>query len=207
MKFGLMRADRKGEHYKLALIAVRQIRKAQLAIKADAERAHEILLVPTLAASSKLKPHIINQIDLEPDERISKVTAFSFYHGPDITIDSDGTAIEVKLIKTGGDLRACIGQALIYRFGYRFAIMVLVDRTKERTVVESLRLRDSKEAKMLRELSDELNIFTVIGPVGPNKKNLVFFPKSSHSRTNSELSSPLTALMPEAQNFPPLPGG
>lgn len=176
MRLGLMPSARKGEYFELALRAIREIKKAQFAIKADTERSQELSLVPVLRRSQKLKPHLINQIDQEPDQRLCRVSAFGFEHAPDIAIDSNGTAIELKLIRSGSELRACLGQALIYRFDYRFAIMVLVDWTEDRVIVKSLLKKDSKEAKMLWEMC-ELNIFTVIGPVGPNKNNLAFVPK------------------------------
>ena len=203
MKIGLMPSAKKGDHFELALRAIRQIRKSKLTLKADTERAHEINLVANLEASSKLKPHVINQIFKKSEDRISKITAFGFDHGPDMAIDRDGTAIEVKVIKSGTDLRACIGQALIYRLGYRFAIMVLVDRTKDGKLGESLRSRASKESKMLRELCDDLNVFSIVGPVGPNNSNLAFFPKSS-ARKNGEgqVASSLPPVAPELQSIP-----
>lgn len=181
MKFGLVASARKGDHYELALRAIQELKRAQFSIHPKSERELEIHLVDKyLTKSKKLSPYIMNLIETDHDKRPSKVDAFGFNHAPDIAIETPeikGTAIEVKLIKSGADLRACVSQALVYRLGYRFAIMVLADRTEKRTLVGSLLEKNSKGAGLLRDLCDELNVFTVIGPVGPDKPNLTFVPK------------------------------
>jgi len=199
MQFGLMRADKKGDQFELALRAIHQIKKTEFAIRADYELDYERILVASLNSSRKINAHLIDQIRLKQDQKRSKVTAFGFDHAPDITIDKDGTAIELKLIENGDDLRACLGQALVYRFGYRFAIMVLIDRTENQFVVESLRSKGSKEAKMLRDMCDQLNIFTVVGP-GPNKKNLAFIPRSL--RKVRVVPTSITGPAPDPGAFP-----
>ena len=205
MQFGLMRADKKGDHFELALRAVHQIKNADLLKKAEDEWTYANILVTALQASHKIKPHLNNQTDKEQDQKMIKVPAFGFDHVPDITIDNDGTAIEIKLIKGGNDLRDCLGQALIYRFAYRFAIMVLIDITKDRVFVESLRSKDSNEVKLLRDMCNNLNILTIVGPVG-RFKNLAFVPKSSRKTKEKSISSK-TTLPPETLNPPALPGG
>jgi hypothetical protein len=199
MRYGLMRADKKGDHFELALRAIHQIKNADLLRKADDEWTYANILVTALQASKKVKPHINDQTRKEQEQRLIKVPAFSFDHIPDITIDNDGTAIEIKLIKCGNDLRDCLGQALIYRFAYRFAIMVLIDLTERRTFVESLRRKDSNEARLLRDMCDNLNIMTIIGPIGKSK-NLAFVPKSSHRVKREKRAVPPAS---GAQGAPP----
>lgn len=203
--FGLMRGDKKGDHFELALKAIHQIKNTDLLKKAKDEKTYANILVTALQASRKLKPHLTDQTTLEQDKKMFRVKAFGYDHVPDITIDNDGTAIEIKLIDSPDDIRDCIGQALIYRFSYRFAIMVMVDITKERLFVESLRSKDSKETKMLRELCDELNIMSVIGP-GSNRRNTAFFRKSSHNKRKGEPAPPGTPASSEVRIFPSLPG-
>jgi len=199
MRFGLMRADRKGEQFELALRAVRLIKNENFLLKADDEWTYANILGSKLQGSKKLKPHVNIHTEKDPEQKMIRVKAFAFDHLPDITIDNDGTAIEIKLIKSGSDLRDCLGQALIYRFAYRFVIMVLIDRTDNRAFVESLRKRASSEAELLRGFCDEFNAMTVIGPLD-KFKNLAFVPKSSGRRP------PPGPVPPTQPTAPPVPG-
>jgi hypothetical protein len=199
MGLGMVRADRKGEQFELALRAVRQIKKENFLLKADDEWTYANILGSKLQGSNKLRPHVNIHTQKDPEQKMIRVKAFAFDHLPDITIDNDGTAIEIKLIKVGGDLRDCLGQALIYRFAYRFVIMVLIDRTDNRAFVESLRKRTSSEAELLRGMADEFNIVTVAGPVD-RFKNLAFVPKSSGRKP------PAGPMPPMQPTFPQVPG-
>lgn len=175
-----MPGPKQGGHYDLARLAISVLRKPEsFQIRAKKEIQLEIYLVGLLKQPRTLRPHIIDQIKTNPDKRVSRVHAFGFNHGPDIAIDPNGTAIEVKLVRTAHDLRTGLSQALIYRFGYRFAIMVLGDWTDHGVLVKSLLEKNSKWAELLRYLCDEHNVFTVIGPVAPDKPNLVFVPKTT----------------------------
>lgn len=198
MLFGLRPAARRGIHFELALRATHQIKHANFMIKADDEKTYENILVASLAQSHKLRPNLITQIAQEPVQKIVRPTVFGFEHAPDITIGNDGTAIELKLINSGGDLRSCLGQALCYRVAYRFAIIVLIDRTNDRVFVESLRPKDSNEAMLLRGMCDELNILTVVGPIG-RYKNLAFVPKSSNKKVEGKAISGINLLATENQ--------
>ena len=99
---------------------------------------------------------------------------FGFSHRPDVSIGIDGTAIEIKVISTGQSVRDILGQAIAYRMHYRFVILVLVDQTEDRKVVELCRSRESQEYSLLSGLSETMNIFTVVGPVDQSK-NVAFF--------------------------------
>lgn len=197
MGLGMMRSDRKGEQFELALRAVSQIKRENLLLKADDELTYANILGAKLQGSKKLQPHVNIHTEKDPEQKMIRVKAFAFDHLPDITIDNDGTAIEIKLIKGGGDLRDCLGQALIYRFAYRFVVMVLIDRTDNRAFVESLRKRASSEAELLRGMCDEFNIITVVGPVD-RFKNLAFVPKSSGRKPPAGPMPPTQPTSPQA---------
>lgn len=199
MGLGMIVSSRKGDQFELALRAVHQIKKENFLLKADDEFTYANILGSKLQGSKKLQPHVNIYTEKDPEQKMVKVKAFAFDHLPDITIDKDGTAIEIKLIKGGGDLRDCLGQALIYRFAYRFVIMVLIDRTEDRAFVESLRKRASNEAQLLRGMSDEFNIITVVGPLA-RFKNLAFVPKSSSRKP------PRGAMPPTQPSFTQIPG-
>ena len=98
---------------------------------------------------------------------------FGFNHRPDIAIGIDGTAIEIKVVANSRSVRDVLGQALTYRMHYRFVILVLVDKTPNRQIVELARDKKSNEYALLSGLKESLNIFTVVGPMGQSK-NAVF---------------------------------
>ena len=197
-----MPGPKHGGHYDLARLAISVLRKPEsFQIKARNENQLEIYLVGLLKRRRALSPHIIDQIKTNPDKRISRVPAFGFDHGPDIAIDPNGTAIEVKLVRSAHDLRTGISQALVYRLGYRFAIMVLGDWTEHGVLVKSLLEKNSKGAELLRYLCDEHNVFTVIGPVAPDKPNLVFVSERS-MEAGGKGEEPTTDQVTET-SFPP----
>ena len=80
---------------------------------------------------------------------------------PDMSIGTDGVAIEVKYIKAGWSFREAIGQSMIYRLGYRFVIVVWVDTTKEKVYKNLIQDENSDESKFIKEL-EENNIYCVI---------------------------------------------
>jgi hypothetical protein len=98
---------------------------------------------------------------------------FGFNHRPDVSIGNNGTAIEIKVISTGHDIRDILGQAIAYRMRYRFVILVLVDQTDGHKVVELCKSKGSQEFTLLSGLASDMNIFTVVGPISQSK-NVVF---------------------------------
>jgi hypothetical protein len=176
MKIGFRPGEKRGIHFELALEAAHRIKRENLLTKTVDEKVLENVLVACLNSSRKLRPYLITQTFSKPVEKITRPTVFGFKHAPDITIGNDGTAIELKVVLNAQDVRDCLGQALCYRAGYRFAIVVLVDRTDERVVVGSCQSKESSEYKLLRGLCDQFNIFSVVGPIGQDK-NLAFVPK------------------------------
>lgn len=58
---------------------------------------------------------------------------------------------------------------------YRFAIVVWVDQSEERHIVELSRDKNSKEFSLLSGLAETMTIFSIIGPAGPSK-NIAFAP-------------------------------
>ncbi len=173
MPLGFKTARRQGVHYELADLAVRRLRTSNLLLKGPSERHFELSVVSHLQASRRLKKNLITQVGEDEVEKIHQASLFGFKHRPDVSIGLDGTAIEIKVIDTSSAVREILGQAIAYRMEYRFVILVLVDQTDGREVVELCQDKSSREYRLLRQLSDGLNIFSVVGPVAQSR-NVVF---------------------------------
>lgn len=178
MAFGFMPGKRSGRHYELARKAALRLKNVNLLKKGSLEKHFEHVVVSYLEAFPGLRKHLITQVDEETVEKISQAKLFGFKHRPDCTIGNDGTAIEIKVITSAPSVREVLGQALAYRMRYRFVIPVFIDNTPSRQVVKLCSNKKSPEYALLQGLCDQLNIFSVVGPV-PKKKNLAFLPKST----------------------------
>ena len=174
MTLGFVAGAKRGQHFELAEFAISKLKRVNLLVKGKTENHFEHTIVSHLQASPKLRQNLITQIGIDEVEKITKASLFGFSHRPDVSIGIDGTAIEIKVISTGQSVRDILGQAIAYRMHYRFVILVLVDQTEDRKVVELCRSKESQEYSLLSGLSETMNIFTVVGPVDQSK-NVAFF--------------------------------
>lgn len=175
MSFGFVASRRDGQHYELARFAVGKLKKVNLQLKGKSEREYEQAVVAYLQASNKLRNNLITQVCDDEVEKISRAEVFGFKHKPDVTIGKDGTAIEIKTITSGYSVRDLLGQGLVYRTYYRFVILVLVDNTPDRQIVELCSKKGSAESAIFQELAEEHNIFTIVGPKKMSQ-NIAFLP-------------------------------
>jgi len=139
MELGFIASRKIGVHYELATFAVKHLKTANIALKAQKERSFEHTIVSHLQASRKLRKNLITQVDEEDVEKISQASLFGFRHRPDVTIGKDGTAIEIKVVSNAPAARDVLGQGLTYRMHYRFVILMLVDHTPDRETRRALR--------------------------------------------------------------------
>ena len=174
MGLGFMPSVRNGVHYDLAKFAVGKLKKANILLKGKSERSYEHTIIAHLQSSPKLRKNLITQIGEEEVDKITTANLFGFHHRPDTTIGNDGTAIEIKVIKSGYSVRDILGQGVVYRMNYRFVILVFVDNTPERQIVEACCSKKSQEYSLLHGLANTHNIFSVVGPCGQSK-NVAFF--------------------------------
>lgn len=58
---------------------------------------------------------------------------------------------------------------------YRFVIIVLIDGSADRQIVELCKDKKSKEFSLFSGLTETMNVFLKIGPDGPSK-NVAFAP-------------------------------
>lgn len=147
---------RHGVHWDNLQRARTIISRLSLDINAEDERKFEDRI------SGALQPNFETFIDQRNiKQTMTRVTLFGHDHRPDMSIDKDGIAIEVKTARSGSSFREAIGQSMIYRLGYRFAIVVWVDFTKDKMYKTVCSKVDSNEQDFIKELEDN-NIFCFI---------------------------------------------
>jgi hypothetical protein len=174
MSLGFVPGAKRGQHYDMAMSAINQLKTVDLLVRGRAENLFERSIVAYLQASPTLSKHLHTQVGMDQKETVSKASLFSFSHRPDVAIGKDGTAIEIKIITSSQDIRSVLGQAIAYRMYYRFVILVLVDQTEDRKIVELCCSKESQECNLLSGLAEAMNIFTVIGPVSKSE-NFAFY--------------------------------
>ncbi len=179
MAFGFLEGRKIGIHFELAEFTVKRLREVNLLKKGSKEKDFELTVVSFLEASRKLNPYLITQVEDEAVEKISRASLFGYSHRPDVTIGKDGTAIEIKVLGRSTAVREMLGQAIAYRTQYRFVVLILVDNTDGRQIVELVKDKKSREYALLQGLADQFNVFTVIGPAGRNK-NIIVLPRRGH---------------------------
>ena len=145
-----------GKHWENLQKAREIIERLSLDIKAKDERKFEDRI------SGALQPNFNTFIDQRNFKQVmTRVTIFEHDHRPDMSIDKDGIAIEVKSVKSGSSFREAIGQSVIYRLGYRFVIVVWVDWTKNKIYKTKCSDDNSGEYSLIKELEGN-NIFCIV---------------------------------------------
>jgi hypothetical protein len=176
MALGFVNAAKRGQHYALAKLAIKKLKSANLALKGKSEREFEQAVIGHLQSSPTIRKNLITQVGTDEVDKITQASLFGFSHRPDASIGKDGTAIEIKVISGGQATRDILGQSIAYRMQYRFVIVVWVDQSEGRHIVELSRDKNSKEFSLFSGLAETMNVFSIIGPAGPSK-NIAFTPK------------------------------
>lgn len=167
------------------MFALKKASKTNLLLKGQSEKHFEFTIVSHLQSSPRLRKNLITQIGVDEVQKMTKASLFGFSHWPDVSIGNSGTAVEIKVVQGGPGVRDILGQAIAYRMHYRFVILVLIDQTDERRIVELCQDKSSQEFQLLSGLASELNIFTIVGPVGISK-NVVFSGRGKRSSASKE---------------------
>jgi hypothetical protein len=119
---------------------------------------------------------VITQIDKKTT--VQSVYCFGKNHRPDMTLDDNGIAIELKFVTYAG-LKDAIGQGFLYRLRYRFVFLVLVISERRSNIYYDL---DTNKEKDLHDtlvyLARTMNIFTYLVPafnISPGTKKCISF--------------------------------
>ncbi len=134
----------------------------------DFELAFSTLLY---ANKRKINGDLISQQN--KDTTVKQIYCFGKKHRPDMTINDDGIAIEIKYINDNFDgVKMALGQSFMYRLRYRFVINVIVISEKNKEVYERALGGMEKDLEdILKYLADDMNVFTYIVPAFSLKTN------------------------------------
>ena len=136
------------------------------------EKVFELRFSSLLDANKvKLNGNLISQQN--KDTTVKQIYCFGKKHRPDMTINDDGIAIEIKYINDNFDgVKMALGQSLMYRLRYKFVINVIVISEKNKDVYEKAVNGEEKDLEdILKYLADEMNVFTYIVPAFSLKNN------------------------------------
>ena len=89
---------------------------------------------------------------------INSLQFLGVQHRPDFEVKIEGIriGIEVKRGKSGTDIRAGLGQAMVYSQAYDFVIYLFADTSKDKKIRESI--RQTREKAFLDSIWDNYNI-------------------------------------------------
>lgn len=142
------------------------------------ERGFENAFANVLISNSdRLNGAVISQI--VKDVHVQSVYCFGKNHRPDIAIDEDGIAIEIKFLDSSFDgVKMAFGQSIMYRLKYKFVIIIFVVSEANKELY--LGAADGKEDEMvsiMKYMAEELNVFTYIVSTfdTKNKKSVLEF--------------------------------
>ena len=136
------------------------------------EKVFELRFSSLLDANKvKLNGNLISQQN--KDTTVKQIYCFGKKHRPDMTINDDGIAIEIKYINDNFDgVKMALGQSLMYRLRYKFVINVIVISEKNKDVYEKAVNGEEKDLEdILKYLADDMNVFTYIVPAFSLKNN------------------------------------
>lgn len=117
-----------------------------------------------MSNQSKFNNTIICQMNNETTVR--SVYCFGKRHRPDMSVNEDGIAIEIKYVNDSLDgLKQSIGQGYLYRLRYKFVVVVLVLSAKNKELYLKLVNKEEKDLEdILQHLAQQLNVYTFIVP-------------------------------------------
>ncbi len=130
----------------------------------NTERQFENLIYGCLDAN---RNHLNHEVIFQrnTNQSVNSAEFFGKNHRPDMSIDSDGVAIELKFVNSSLDsVRTAIGQGFIYRKSYKFVMLVLVlskDHEELFNHAYDNNLAKSDTDNLFHKLADD-NIFTIL---------------------------------------------
>jgi len=115
---------------------------------------------------------------LHKDKVVKSVYLFGKNHRPDLTINEDGIAVEIKFLSNTLDgLKQAIGQSIFYRVRYRFVInLFVIDEKYKEVYLDAIKEKEKDLEEIFKDLSSDMNIFSYIVPnfsPGSNIKSIL----------------------------------
>lgn len=131
----------------------------------DKEKDFERYLTGFISSKKdKFSDVAISETDKEGTP-IRQAYCFGKNHRPDMAIGGDGIVIELKYGNID-NIKQAIGQSIIYRLEYKFAVTVYILPKENKELYEDITsgAKENNIKEILKYLADELNIFTYIIP-------------------------------------------
>lgn len=155
------------------------VKKTRFAHTGKNERDFEIGFTQTLtvhAQTGRLKGKVISQTDQETI--VKSVYCFGKRHRPDLTINEDGIAIEIKYLSSSLDgIKLALGQSMLYRLRYKFVVNLFILSEKHKETYSKASKGEERDLEdIFKNLSDEANVFSYIVPAfsaTPNLKSCI----------------------------------
>ena len=144
-------------------------------VSCKSERDFEMRLSGLLDAHrQQFKGQLITQVD--KDASVQSVYCFGKKHRPDMAINQDGMAIELKYLNGSLDgLKHSIGQSIFYRMRYRFVFSIyVIGENQKETYLNAASGKERDLEDLVADLADEMNIFSYFVPsfsAAPNVKS------------------------------------
>lgn len=181
---GFKQSRRSGKYWEDAITLDKIITDHNFITTGKTERDFENGLSSVLdTRKNRFNCSVMSQVSRET--KVSSVYCFGKNHRPDMTLDENGIAIEVKFVNYSG-LKDAIGQGYMYRLQYRFVFLILVVKSTKKEFYEDLSVgKERPMVDMLQHLADHMNIFTYIVPSFKINKNMkrchsFFLPMTEH---------------------------
>jgi hypothetical protein len=164
---------RRGQAWEDAKTLDSIIKNARFNLTGKSERDFELLFSERVRANSdRINGKIISQVD--KDTTVRSVYCFGKKHRPDLTINEDGIALELKYLSSNLDgLKQAIGQSIFYRVRYRFVFnLFVVDERHKDVYIKAANGEEKDLEEILRDLSADMNIFSYVVPAFSAAPNL-----------------------------------
>lgn len=129
------------------------------------ERDFELRFSTLLEANKdKINGKLISQQN--KDTTVKQIYCFGKKHRPDMAINDDGIAIEIKYINNSFDgVKMALGQSFMYRLRYKFVINIIVISEENKSVYEKALNGEEKDLEdIMKYLAEKMNVYTYIVP-------------------------------------------
>lgn len=156
---------RRGKNWEDVKLLDQVIKDSRYNLTTKTERECELAFANKLIGIQKeFSGQIHSQID--QDTTVKAVYCFGKKHRPDLTVDEEGIAIEIKYINDSLDgVKFALGQSLMYRLRYKFVVNILIISEKNKKLYYKALNEEEKDLEdILKYLSEDMNIFTYIVP-------------------------------------------
>jgi hypothetical protein len=153
------------------------IKNTRFNLTGKTEREFELAFMSSVSANrDRIHGDIHSQVD--KGTIVRSVYLFGKKHRPDLTINEDGIAVEIKFLSNNLDgLKQAIGQSIFYRVRYRFVMnLFVIDEKYKDTYLKGANDEEKDLEEILKDLSSDMNIFSYLVPAfnpGPNVKALL----------------------------------